>query len=145
MYRVHPPPTDEKLYNLRVFLGTLGVSLPPAGTVHPRDLDRVLKSVADTPELEALEATESEAAPVVTPAGPKPEAVRIAEREGVLGAKARAVMAGRPAPSVADIREVALAVLRHRIIPNYNATGDGITAADIVGYLLEKVPEPKYE
>ncbi len=51
----------------------------------------------------------------------------------------------RPAPSVADVREVALAVLRHRIIPNYNATGDGVTAADIVGYLLEKVPEPKYE
>jgi MoxR-like ATPase len=63
----------------------------------------------------------------------------------VLGAKARAVMAGRPAPSVADVRDVALPVLRHRIIPNYNATGDGITAADIAGYLLEKVPEPKYE
>jgi MoxR-like ATPase len=63
----------------------------------------------------------------------------------VLGAKARALMNGRPAPSVPDVREVALAVLRHRIIPNYNATGDGVTAADIAAYLLDRVPEPKYE
>jgi len=50
MYRVHPPPTEEKLANLRVFLGTLGISLPPGDQVHPRDLDRVLRRVADTPE-----------------------------------------------------------------------------------------------
>ena len=43
-------------------------------------LSQPLNSVADTPELEALEATESEAAPVITPAVPKPEAVRIAEK-----------------------------------------------------------------
>jgi len=62
----------------------------------------------------------------------------------VLGAKARAVMAGRPAPSTADVREVAMAVLRHRIIPNYAAVGDGVTPADIVGYLLDRVAEPDY-
>lgn len=49
MYRVHPPPTEEKLYNLRNFLSTLGISLPPGDQVHPRDLDRILKQVADTP------------------------------------------------------------------------------------------------
>jgi len=63
----------------------------------------------------------------------------------ILGAKARAVLAGRPSPSVADVRDVALAVLRHRVIPNYNATGDGITPAEIVSHLLENVPEPKYD
>jgi ribonuclease R len=50
MYRVHPPPTAEKLYNLRTFLATLGVNLPPGDQVHPRDLDRILRQVADTPE-----------------------------------------------------------------------------------------------
>ncbi len=50
MYRVHAPPTEEKLANLRTFLSALGISLPPGNQVHPRDLDHVLKMVADTPE-----------------------------------------------------------------------------------------------
>ena len=50
MYRVHAPPTEEKLANLRTFLAALGISLPPGDQVHPRDLDHVLKMVADTPE-----------------------------------------------------------------------------------------------
>ena len=50
MYRVHPPPTEEKLANLRVFLGTMGISLPPGDQVHPRDLDHILRRVAGTPE-----------------------------------------------------------------------------------------------
>ncbi len=50
MYRVHPPPTDEKLANLRVFLGTMGISLPAGDQVHPRDLDHILRRVAGTPE-----------------------------------------------------------------------------------------------
>ncbi len=50
MYRVHPPPTEEKLANLRTFLSALGISLPPGDQVHPRDLDHVLRMVADAPE-----------------------------------------------------------------------------------------------
>jgi ribonuclease R len=50
MYRVHAPPSDEKLASLRDFLHGLGISLPPGGQVHPRDLDRVLRRVAGTPE-----------------------------------------------------------------------------------------------
>jgi len=48
MYRVHAPPSDEKLANLRNFLNTLGISLAPGPQVSPRDLDNVLKKVADT-------------------------------------------------------------------------------------------------
>ena len=48
MYRVHAPPSDEKLAALRVFLGGVGISLPPGDQVHPRDLDRVLRAVAGT-------------------------------------------------------------------------------------------------
>jgi ribonuclease R len=50
MYRIHAPPTDEKLASLRDFLHGLGISLPPGGQIHPRDLDRVLRRVAGTPE-----------------------------------------------------------------------------------------------
>jgi len=50
MYRVHAPPSEEKLEALRGFLHTLGITLPPGDKLHPRDLDRVLRRVADTPE-----------------------------------------------------------------------------------------------
>jgi ribonuclease R len=50
MYRIHAPPSDEKLEALRSFLSTLGVSLPPGNQIHPRDLDQVLRRVAGTPE-----------------------------------------------------------------------------------------------
>ncbi len=48
MYRIHPPPTDEKLEALRSFLHGLDISLPPGNQLHPRDLDRVLRQVAGT-------------------------------------------------------------------------------------------------
>jgi ribonuclease R len=48
MYRVHAPPSDEKLESLRMFLRGFDISLPPGNRVHPRDLDHVLKSVAGT-------------------------------------------------------------------------------------------------
>src|SRR5271166_483137 len=48
MYRIHAPPSDEKLDSLRAFLHGLGISLPPGDQVHPRDLDRVLKKFAGT-------------------------------------------------------------------------------------------------
>ena len=48
MYRVHAPPSDEKMEALRTFLHGMSVSLPPQGQVHPRDLDAVLKQVEGT-------------------------------------------------------------------------------------------------
>jgi ribonuclease R len=48
MYRVHAPPSPEKLDNLRSFLATMDISLQPGDQLHPRDLDRVLKLVAGT-------------------------------------------------------------------------------------------------
>jgi ribonuclease R len=48
MYRVHAPPSEEKLAGLRAFLSGLGISLPPGHQLHPRDLDRVLRRVAGT-------------------------------------------------------------------------------------------------
>jgi MoxR-like ATPase len=55
----------------------------------------------------------------------------------VLAAKARALLLGRSAPTVDDIRSVALPVLRHRIIVNHRAVGDSVTSEHVVGHLLE--------
>jgi len=60
----------------------------------------------------------------------------------VLAAKVKAVMEGRPAPFADDIRAVAHPVLRHRIVPNYQASGQGIDAEAIIDKLIEIVPEP---
>nr|WP_295739440.1 ribonuclease R [uncultured Acidocella sp.] len=49
MYRVHAPPSPEKLDNLRSFLSTLDISLKPGDQLHPRDLDGILRLVAGTP------------------------------------------------------------------------------------------------
>lgn len=54
----------------------------------------------------------------------------------ILGAKTRAVLAGRFNPDVDDVRAVAIPVLRHRIIPNFNAEADGVTPIAIVEKLL---------
>jgi len=58
----------------------------------------------------------------------------------VLGAKARAALSGRPTPSADDVKAVAPAVLRHRIIPNFTAEADGISSLDIIAKLLEATP-----
>ena len=50
MYRVHAPPSDEKLDNLRTFLRQFDISLPPGNQIHPRDIDNVLKKVAGRAE-----------------------------------------------------------------------------------------------
>jgi MoxR-like ATPase len=59
----------------------------------------------------------------------------------VLGAKAWALLNGRAAPTVNDVRTLALPVLRHRIIPNYHAIGDGVGSDRIVERLLETVAD----
>jgi MoxR-like ATPase len=61
----------------------------------------------------------------------------------ILGAKSRAVLHGRPTPSCEDVRAVALSVLRHRVLPNFNAEADGIAVPTIIEKLLAAVPEPK--
>jgi MoxR-like ATPase len=60
----------------------------------------------------------------------------------IIGAKARALLDGRAVASPDDIRAVALPVLRHRVLLNFQAEADGIDADQIVGRLLEAVPAP---
>ncbi|WP_428490796.1 ribonuclease R [Rhodopila sp.] len=54
MYRVHAPPSDEKLEALRGFLATLGISLPAGNQLHPGDFDRILRRYAGTAESQLI-------------------------------------------------------------------------------------------
>lgn len=57
----------------------------------------------------------------------------------VLGAKGKAILDGRPTPTIDDIREVACSVLRHRIVLNFAAEADGVTADYIIENLLREI------
>ncbi|MFQ5569031.1 MAG: AAA family ATPase [Rhodothermales bacterium] len=54
----------------------------------------------------------------------------------ILGAKALAALDGRLTPLIEDVRAMAIPVLRHRIVPNFNAEADRITTVDIINRLL---------
>ena len=58
----------------------------------------------------------------------------------ILAGKARAILRGRFHVAVEDIQAAALPVLRHRIIPNFAAQSEGLTADDIIVKLLEEIP-----
>ena len=60
----------------------------------------------------------------------------------VLGAKAHALLSGRAAVSPDDVRRVAMPVLRHRVLPNFAADADGVTAEQIVSAVVRHVPPP---
>jgi MoxR-like ATPase len=59
----------------------------------------------------------------------------------MLGAKIEALRDGRFAPSVADIRKVALPALRHRVLLNFEGEAEGTSADAIVARLLAELPE----
>ncbi|MBA4020230.1 MAG: AAA family ATPase [Pirellula sp.] len=60
----------------------------------------------------------------------------------ILGAKARALLAGRVHATAEDIRQLALPVLRHRVLVNYRAEAEGVTVDQVIARLIEQVPGP---
>jgi MoxR-like ATPase len=58
----------------------------------------------------------------------------------VLAAKARAVLDGRFAVGIEDIRALAAPVLVHRIVRNFHAEADGVRASDLVAAIVESIP-----
>jgi len=57
----------------------------------------------------------------------------------VLAAKARAILHGRFVAGVEDVRALARPVLRHRVLPNFQAESEGVTSVKLVDQLLEVV------
>ncbi|MEM1354108.1 MAG: MoxR family ATPase [Planctomycetota bacterium] len=58
----------------------------------------------------------------------------------IMAAKTRAALQGRPEVSVEDLQAMAVPVLRHRIVVNYNAEAEGESADTVIGKLVEAVP-----
>jgi MoxR-like ATPase len=61
----------------------------------------------------------------------------------ILGARARALLAGRFHATPEDVRRVAAPVLRHRVLVNFHAEAEGIDAERIAGDLLRAVEPPR--
>ena len=59
----------------------------------------------------------------------------------VLGAKAKAILDGRPSPNINDIQSLAFPILRHRVLPNFNAEAEGLKVEDILNRLLDTIVE----
>ncbi len=59
-----------------------------------------------------------------------------------LGAKARTLLQGRAHVTPEDIQALAAPVLRHRVLVNYRAEAEGISAEGVIDRLLEEVPAP---
>jgi len=149
--RIDYPDHQNEVAMLRSTTGVEDVTLEPvldaAGTLQLQRATRVL-ACAD-PGLEYA----ASLARATRPSDPSsPEIVRRYVRWGagpragqalVLGAKAHALLSERLAVSPADIQRVAQPVLRHRVLPNFAAEAEGITAERIVDEVLQQIEPPQ--
>ena len=60
----------------------------------------------------------------------------------VLAAQAHAALHGQPRATWHDIQAVVKPVLRHRLLPTFQADADGLTTDDLIDHLLKLVPSP---
>ena len=56
----------------------------------------------------------------------------------ILAAKTRAVINGRYTPTIEDVKNSLVPVLRHRIIPNFIAEAEGISSLNVIEKLIEE-------
>lgn len=55
----------------------------------------------------------------------------------IIGAKCHAAINGKFSPDIEDVKSVAMAILRHRIVRNYKAEAEGITIEKIINEFLK--------
>ena len=61
-------------------------------------------------------------------------------QQWILGGKVRAVLKGRTHMTLDDVEALALPVLRHRIVPTFNAEAEGVTVDEIIKKILDSTP-----
>ncbi|MFO7262420.1 MAG: MoxR family ATPase [bacterium] len=145
------PSLDDEVTILRTTTGRPGEEVRPI--VGAEDLIALQGMVRDVVVAEPVLRYVAELVRATRPGEPNlPERVRKYVRWGagpragqalVLGAKARALLDGRAAVAPADVQRVAAPVLRHRILVNFAAEAEGVTAEDLIGDILAHVPPPK--
>jgi MoxR-like ATPase len=57
----------------------------------------------------------------------------------IVGAKAKAILDGKPTPDINDIQMLAPDILRHRVLLNSNAEAEGLKVDDIIKKLIEYI------
>jgi MoxR-like ATPase len=144
------PSADEER---RILAATTGTSDPKVGVVASgEEIERLHFVVREVPAAANVIDYAARLVRATRPGGPSadrvPEWVAKWVRWGagpragqslLLGAKARALLDGRSVVAHEDIREVALPVLRHRLLLNFQAEAEGVDTDQIVTRLLEAV------
>ncbi|KAA9331387.1 MoxR family ATPase [Hymenobacter busanensis] len=147
--RIGYPSEAEELAILQNTTGTAhGQPQPVIGAEELRELRQLVREVNISPELlgyitRLVRATRPQGSPVKFVqdygrwgAGPR------AGQALVLCAKARALLHGRFAATLDDVRTLAAPVLRHRVLLNFQAEADQLTTDDAVRALLQHFPTP---
>ncbi len=148
--RMEYPPLEEEISMVRATTGgTVADLVPVIDGERIRELQEIVRRVPVSDRViryavsiaEATRPGREKSADFVNDyitwgAGPR------ASQYLILGAKARAVLQGRFYVACEDIRALAYAVLRHRILLNFSAEAEGITSDTIIEKLLKAVPEP---
>jgi MoxR-like ATPase len=158
--RIGYPSEEEEVGILRSTTGVAEVALSPVlDAAETSALQRLTRELpAADPILRYAASLARATRPPVEDAkgngttAPPPDLVRRYVRWGagpragqalVLGAKAHALLSGRAAVAPDDVRRVAQPVLRHRVLPNFAADADGVTAEQIVAAVVRQVPVPE--
>ena len=148
--RIDYPSTDEEV---EILARTTGVAAPEVASVlgaeDVLELQRLVREVDTSAVLlryvaDIVRATrpQEDSPPIVKDyvrwgAGPR------AGQALVLCSKAHALLSGRYAVTLDDIRRVSHPALRHRLLLNFQAEADGVSSDDIVTRVFEAVPEPE--
>jgi len=145
----YPSAEEER----QILTATTGLAEPQIAVVASgEEIERLHSLVREVPAAENIVDYATRLVRATRPAGlatdAAPEFVRSWVRWGagpragqalLLGAKALALLEGRSVVSFEDIRNVALPVLRHRILVNFQAEADGVDSDQIVARLLDAV------
>ncbi|OGV65104.1 MAG: AAA family ATPase [Lentisphaerae bacterium RIFOXYB12_FULL_65_16] len=152
MIHVDYPNPDEEIAIMKQVSGRVEVRLEPV--LGAEDIMRLQKIVHRVPAADHVFEHARDLVRATRPREPgAPEFIRELVQWGagprasinlMLAAKARAILHGRYHATTEDVREVALPVLRHRLVTTFNAEAAGISADQIVQRLLDKVT-PKGE
>ena len=109
-----------------------------AAPLRPRAAEQAWRSAA-TPDL-------AYSAVITSPGCPNPAGLLVHTPSGspilCLAARAHAFLVGRAYVTPQDVKDVALDVLRHRVLLTYEAEAEETTSDDVVQKVLESVPVP---
>jgi MoxR-like ATPase len=149
--RIGYPSQDDEVAILRATTGAVNVELAPV-----LDAEQTLGLQRLTREMAAAEPALRYAAALARATRPDgidtPDLVKRYVRWGagpragqalILGAKAHALLDGRFAVAPEDITRVALPVLRHRVLPNFAAEAEGVSAERVIEEVLARVQPPR--